>query len=395
MPSAEPGRPSRALRPRLPLRTAAAFAAVIAASAAACAGLRGPDREPIRFGVPLPLTSMDGKPDVYGENGKMGAELALREINAQGGIGGRRLEFRELDDRGDDSTAIGVAQQLFDDPKVVAVVGHVYSSTTIQAASIYQRGLPAVATSATSAEISGLGPWIFRVASSDSSNAAALARTAREMGLAAEIVYSNDDYGRGLDRFFGQALRAGGGRVLGSDPILDDMADFGPYLARLGRRGAGLVFLADAGGGAAKVIAQARALRMPLRFMGGDGIEALADGTTAYDGTMVGSLFHPDATEASRKFAASYRAAFHREPDSSSALGYDAVMLLAEAVRAGNTTRQSIRDWLETVGRPGGAPAFEGVAGRVAFDEDGDPTGKAVYVSEIRNGRLQLSKVGR
>lgn len=129
--------------------------------------------------LPAPLTDGAGNADVYGENARLGAMLAQKEINDKGGVRGRPIAFRIVDDEGDKEAAIAVAEQLAASG-TVAVVGHVYSGPTIGTASIYEQAeIPVVATTATSPEITALGPWIFRMASSDSANAVQLAQVAR------------------------------------------------------------------------------------------------------------------------------------------------------------------------------------------------------------------------
>ena len=377
-------------RPRRPARVLVASALVLAT--AACGGGSGD----VWLGVALPLTTADGQPDTYGENSRMGALLAAEEINAAGGVRGDSLRLRLVDDRGDDSTAIQVADSLLADARVIAVVGHVYSGTTRQAAQIYSRGLPAVATSATASDISRLGPWIFRVTSSDSANALELARAARGLGDAAAVVYANDDYGQGLMRNFASAFTGAGGRVVQADPYLEGTTrDFRPYLERLRRKGVGLVFIAGLDVGAAPLIRQAREVGLGARFMGGDGLEALVGAGPDFDGTVVGVLYHRDASDEARRFAEAYRRRWSREPDSQAALAYDAVRLLARAAADGARSREAVRGYLERVGARGGSPAFAGAAGPVAFDANGDPQARSIAVGQIRGGSVVLSNAGR
>jgi branched-chain amino acid transport system substrate-binding protein len=348
--------------------------------------------DPLWLGLQFPLTDGSGKPDLYGELSRMGAQLALDEINGQGGVGGHPLKVRLLDDHGDDSTAIGVADSLARDDRVLAVVGPIYSSTTMAASQVYENAkVPALATSATAPGISALGPYIFRMASSDSANAAALAQVARATGLKTAVLYSNENYGQGLMRFFSRALDDAGAAPVAEDPYLEDMADFRPYLRRLKTRGAQLVFIAGVDQGARTLIPQAREVGLAARFMGGDGIEALKEerGPT-YEGTVIGVLFHPDQSPRARSFADAFRARWKREPDSSAALAYDAVKLLARALGDGARSREAVRQYLETVGRDGGSAAFDGVAGRVAFDANGDPQGKTCVVGTVHDGRIVL-----
>jgi branched-chain amino acid transport system substrate-binding protein len=277
---------------------------------------------------------------------------------------------------------------------VVAVVGHVNSGTTVHAADTYQRGLPAVATSATSAEVSRLGDWIFRVASSDSANSVELARFARRLDLPTAILYQDEDYGRGLAEGFRGALADAGTRVIESDPYLPGTADLTPYLERMKRRGVRLVLVAGLEADAARIMGEAKRVGLDARFLGGDGVEGLVRMGPQYDGAMVGLLFHPDASPAASAFAERFRAAYHREPDSFAALGYDATRLLAEAATAAGPDRRAIRDYLARVGRDAQHPAYSGVTGEIRFDANGDPRDKGFAVGVVRNGRIVLDTEG-
>lgn len=351
----------------------------------------GKEAEPLWLGLQIPLTDADGKPDLYGELSRMGAQMALDEINAGRGIDGRPLQLRLVNDKGDDATAIGVADSLAKDRRVLAVVGPIYSSTTVASSQVYENaGVPTLATSATSPQISGLGPYTFRVASSDSANAVALAAAARATGLRTAVLYSNENYGQGLMRVFDRALREHGAPPVAEDPYLEDMPDFRPYLLRLKARGAQMVFIAGVDQGARTLIPQAREVGLNARFMGGDGIEALKEDGSTYDGTMIGVLFHPDESAKAHDFAARFRERFKREPDSSAALAYDAVHLLARALRDGARSREDVRRYLERVGREDGSPRYDGVAGPVAFDANGDPQGKTCVIGTVHAGKIVL-----
>jgi branched-chain amino acid transport system substrate-binding protein len=392
---AHTGREPRVPRPVVLAARLAAPAVLALLALSACARAGGGDE--LVLGLAVPLTDTQGKPDVYGVRSRMGAELAVEELNARNAFGGRPLVLRLVNDKGDPETAIAVADSLVQDGRILAVVGHVYSGATIQAAGRYAGRLPAVATSATSPEISRLGDWIFRVASSDSANAVALARSAQSMGRRIAILYANDDYGQGLARNFAAALRAAGGQVSEMDPFLDGTADFRPYLLRMKARGVDLVFVAGLQDPAARAIGQAQEVGLAAHFVGGDGIEGLASMGARYDGTAVGVLFHPGMSDSARAFVQRYRARYREDPDSQAALAYDAVRLLARALEAGHRDPASIRGWLAGVGRDGrgGSPAFEGVAGTVKFDEHGDPVDKRFTMGVIQGGAIALPEAGR
>ncbi|HET7463434.1 MAG TPA: branched-chain amino acid ABC transporter substrate-binding protein [Longimicrobium sp.] len=366
---------------------------------AAAAGLAACDRGggggQVTFALSGPLR------EEYGVATLQGAQLAAKEINANGGIGGRQLILLTRDDGNDKEKAIAIAAELVKDPKVVALAGPVNSGTTIASAPIYngQAGsvkgaLPQLATTATSPDVSRLGDWTYRIASSDSANAVVLASTARQMAPRVAVMYTNDDYGRGLAGAFRDALVKGGGQVAEYDPFSDSTADFSPYLRRMQMRGVPLVFVAGLDAAAAAIIRQARGMGLQARFIGGDGLVPLVGKGPTYEGTMVGLLYHRDASERARAFAEAYRAAYGADPDPFAAAAYDAVMLLGTAARANGPTREGIQRYLHTLGQSGGAPPFQGATGDIKFDAHGDPLNKDFAVGVITNGTIQLNKGG-
>lgn len=343
----------------------------------------GPGSEAVVLGVAGPFATP------YGASMRQGAQQAALEINEAGGIDGRRLELRFHDDQADPDAAARVAEAMLADPEVVGVVGHVNSATMLNAGPVYDRGLPAVATSATSSRISTLGDWVFRVAPSDGETAGALARAAMAVGGPISVLYENEEYGRGLASAFRTAVEAEGGTITGADPYLAATADLRPYLQRIQARSTGAVLLAGLAEDAARILDQAAEVGVDAAFFGGDGIEGLVARGSGYDGVRVAILFHPDAGPDAAAFAARFRSAHGREPDSYAALAYDATRLLAAAARAGGATRTGIRDYLASVGRNGN-PAFDGVTGPIRFDEAGDPVAKPSPVATIQDGRLIL-----
>jgi branched-chain amino acid transport system substrate-binding protein len=335
----------------------------------------------------------------YGQSTRQGADLAVKEINGNGGINGKNIALQVEDDGADQHTAITIAEKLVKDPKVVALAGPVNSGTTIASAPIYNgqsdsvKGhLPELATTATSPEVSRLGDWTYRIASSDSANAVALAAAARGLSPNVAIMYTNDDYGRGLASAFRGALVQSGGTVAEYDPFNDSTEDFSPYLRRIQQHNVGMVFIAGLDVAAGKIISQARALGLQSRFIGGDGLVPLASKGPTFNGTLVGLLYHPAESDRARAFATAYHKEYGKDPDPFAAAAYDAVYLLAAAAKANGPTREGIQRYLHTLGQNGGADPFTGATGEIRFDANGDPLQKAFAVGVIDNGTIQLQK---
>jgi len=373
-------RPARIVTPILGL-------AALVASTAGCGG-GGSTGDTLRLGVAAPLEQFIGAQTLRG------AELARDQLNADGGVRGKTVELLAVTDSASAQRAVPVADGFFNDPSVVAVIGHSTSGATLAAATIYNNGLAAVSPTATSPEISDAGDWIFRIASSDAANAAWLARFAlRDLGTRAAILYANEPYGRGLRTAFGKAYSVGGGELVEEYPYIEGTTqDFEAYLLGIQMAGPDLIFIGGLDASAGLIIQQARALGIDAPIIGGDGLLGLSGLDPVYDGTYVGLLYHPDAPgQTGRQFVESYRSVYDELPDHFAALAYDAVMLVAQAAEEVGLDREKIRAYLQDVGS--GRSGFRGVSGRIAFDENGDPRGKSYAVGRISGDMMALVSV--
>jgi len=327
-----------------------------------------------------------------------GAQLAVNQINARGGVRGRTLELRVADDSGNEDTAVRVAGALYADPAVVAVVGHLASGTSLAAARVYGGGSDPVAMispSASSPELSGISPWVFRVCPSDLQHGPELARYAwQALGARrAGIIYENDDYGRGVRSTFAAEFTHLGGTVVEADPYVATTASLEPYLSRM-RRGEGagggvdVLLLAGERPGAELALREMHSLGLSWPVLGGDALTGIeADGPLA-EGVRVSSAYLPDQRDdRNTTFIADYARAFPgQRPDHRGAGAYDAVRLVARAAEVGGARRRGVRDYLAQVGH--GRAAFQGVTGTIAFDGNGDVPGKTVVIGVIRDGAL-------
>src|SRR5213080_3924733 len=321
------------------------------------------------------------------------AQLAVNQINAKRGIRGRKLELRVVDDSGNEDAAVRVAEQLYADPAIVAVVGHVSSGTSLAAARVYAGGATPTAMispSASSPDLSGISPYVFRVCPSDLQHGPQLARFARQtLGASrAGIIYINNEYGRGVRRTFAAEFARLGGTVLETDPYIPATPSFEPYFSRMRRSGADVLLLAAERPGAELALREMHALGLRWPVLGGDALTGIeADGALA-EGIRLSSAYLPDRRdERNVAFVADYARAFPgQRPDHRGAGTYDIVLLLARAIDRAGADRRAIRDYLARVGR--GQAAFEGVTGTIAFDGKGDAAGKTAVIGVVRNGRL-------
>ena len=346
---------------------------------------------PIQIGLAGALSDPVGVPM------KQAAELAVEEINAAGGINGRPLELVQRDDYADPDSAVFVATDLYD-AGVSAVIGHLFSGTTLAAAPVYNGGpdpVAAVSPSSSSPDVSTAGDYTFRICPSDLAHGAALARWVHDtLGLKrGAVLYLNDQYGRGVRQTFVKDFTRRGGVLQSIDPYLGDVPRVGPYLDRLVKAG-GADFLVVAGNRAEgeEILRQARKRGLTMPVLGGDGLEGIEAAGPLAEGVYLSSAYLPSlATVANRNFLQAYRKKFPAAglPNQPAAATYDAVYLLRDVIARAGIKRQDIRRELARVGSS--IPAFRGVTGAVAFDAKGDVPNQAVYIGVVHNGAVRLA----
>jgi branched-chain amino acid transport system substrate-binding protein len=348
-------------------------------------------RDPIYIGLAGSLSDPVGVPM------KRAAELAVEEINASGGIKGRPLQLIQRDDYADPDSAVFVATDLYE-AGVTAVIGHLFSSTTLAAAPVYNGGsdpVAAISPSSSSPDISTAGEYTFRICPSDLAHGMALARWVHDSLRLRRgaVLYLNDQYGRGVRQTFVRDFTRRGGVVISTDPYLGDVPEVGPYLDRLSRLGR-VEFLLVAGnrGEAEEILRQARGRGLMMPVLGGDGLEGIEEAGAIADGVYLSSAYFPTiASSANRAFIQAYRRKFPRAglPNQPAAATYDAVYLLRDVIARVGTDREAVRQALARVGSA--TPAFNGVTGTIAFDMRGDVPNQSVYIGVIRDGAVQLA----
>jgi branched-chain amino acid transport system substrate-binding protein len=367
---------------------------------ALCSGLAacgGPSGDKVYIGVAGPLNAPNGL------SMRRAAEMAAAEINASGGIGGDLIELVFKDDGADPQKAITVAGELKSDPRILAVIGHVNSSASLRAATIYNAadstGQPVLQISPASSapSLSQAGDWTFRVTPTDLEFSPALAAHARRMNLRrAAVLYANDDYGQGVMETFERAFRGGGGTVVGADPYLPAVLERGteldPYLMRAIGRGADALVIGGQAAEGVKIIQAARRLGYTGPILGSDGLTGAKDAGPVAEGVFVSSAFLPDrADELAQRFVTNYRRAYNTLPDHRGAMTYDVMYLLRDAIEAAGRDRQALRDHVARIGQ-GGLAAHPGVSGDIAFDSVGDVVKKPVTVGVVRGGQLVTAR---
>jgi branched-chain amino acid transport system substrate-binding protein len=373
----------RILRGLVPALRLPASAAMLLAACHSAAG-------PIRIGLAGPFEDSVGAPMLRA------AQLAVSEINAAGGVRGRPLSLVIGDDIGEPDSAFTIATTMVQEG-VVAVVGHVYSGTTLAAAPIYNdpaHPVAAISPSSSAPAVTRAGPWTFRVCPSDLQTGKALARFIRDrLGLTrGTVLYLNDEYGRGIRSVFVSEFLRRGGTIDEISPYLRSTVEVEPYLDRVIRqRTSGFLFIAgnEAEAEAILVAMRSRGLHVPV--VGGDGLEGIQDEGDLAEGVYLSGAYLPSvATPANRAFVSAYQRAYPgaAPPNQPAAATYDILYLLRQVIGQVGTDRTRIRNRLAQIGTS--APAYDGLIGPIAFDSNGDVPDQRVLIGRVHAGQVDL-----
>jgi branched-chain amino acid transport system substrate-binding protein len=355
----------------------------------ACGGEKTPGAEGIQVGF---FGALTGPTATFALSGKNGSALGAEEINAAGGVLGKRIEFVVEDDRGEASEAASVVSKLITRDHVVALIGENASSRTLAAAPIAQSyGVPIISPSSTNVEVTKKGDYVFRVCFIDSYQGGVLSSFAfrtLKARTAAILVDARNDYSVGLAAAFREGFEKEGGRVVGELKYAEGDSDFSAQLTAIRALHPDVLVVPGYYTDAGLVARQAKSLGVDAILLGADGWDSpkLAEiGGPAVEGSYFSNHYSvDDPSPAVRRFVHAYNKRYGADPDSIAALSYDAVRLLADAIRrAGSTEGKRVRDALADT------KDFEGVTGRITMDADRNPIKPAVIL-KVEGGRFRF-----
>jgi len=365
-------------------------AALAAALTLACGGVKSPASQGIQLGF---FGALTGPTATFAQSGKKGAELAIEQINARGGVLGKPLVLLSEDDRGEASEAASAVSKLITRDHVVALIGEQASSRTLAAAPIAQSyGVPLISPTSSNVEVTKKGDYIFRACFIDPYQGRAVASFARDRlkaQTAAILVDSKSDYSVGLAEAFREAFTALGGRVVAEPKYAEGDSDFSAQLTALGPLKPDVLFVPGYYTDAGLIARQARSLGVTAVLLGADGWDSpkLTEiGGPAIEGAYLSNHYSvDDPSPRVREFVQAYKTKFGAEPDSIAASSYDAVGMLADAIgRAGSTEGRRVRDALATV------KEFPGVTGTITMDADRNPI-KPIVILKVEGGRFKFA----
>lgn len=342
--------------------------------------------ETIKIGGMAPLT---GALAIYGVTTTNGAELAVKEINENGGVLGKKIEYVMLDTKGDSTEAVMAYNKLVDE-KVAGIIGEVTSKPTLAVAEVaVQDNMPLITPTGTQVDITEVGPNIFRVCFTNPYQGKVLAITSKERlgaDTVAVMLNNSSDYSDGIAKAFIEESEKLGMKVMGVEGYSDGDKDFRPQLTKLAAMNPDVILIPEYYEQAALIATQAREVGVKSIFVGSDGWDGIAktldqSSYAAIENSYFTNHFSmEDQSEKIQNFLKDYREAYKEDPSAFSALGYDAVYMMKSAIeKAGTTDKQKIVDALKGI-------EYDGVTGYLTFDDHNNPI-KAVTVLKIENGK--------
>ena len=362
----------------------------LATAGIAAAAQEGGFSGEIRIGMGIPITGTFSSEAPYYVNS---AKLAEKQINQAGGINGKKLKILIIDNQSTNPGALAALNKAVEEDKALVFIGPVKSTQILAMAdAVKSYGIPMM-LGGTNETITKQGnPWLFRCRVSDALVTAILVKYIKEELKLTKIgvVYSNEAFGTGGADAIERNAKAQGLKVVARERLNLGDRDFTAQLLALKRAGAEVMIPYSAGvNEAARLTVQYRQLGSPYKYVGPPltGMKPFLDLAGQATEGLVGFVDSvPGMNPTNKKFVEAYRNEYNAEPDRQAPWIYDAINILANAIRKAGEDRNKIREAiLATKG-------YEGFMGIYNFTPEGDGLSGGPF-AVIKSGKLQLVKM--
>ena len=325
-----------------------------------------------------------------------GTEMAIEEINAAGGVNGKKLKHINYDNKSDGDETLAVVNRLISQDKVVAILGEATSGRSKIGAQVAQQNqIPMLTSSATNPDVTKVGNYIFRACFIDPFQGMVMAKFMTEnlkLKKAAVLRDIKNDYSVGLSDIFTEKLKAAGGEIVTDISYQEGDIDFKSQLTAIKAKNPEAIFVPGYYNEVALIAKQAKELGMNQPLLGGDGwsspklYEIAKD---AINGNYFSNHYTTESTDPkTQNFVKAFKAKYNKDADVMAALAYDAVYLLAEAIKnTKEVTPANIRDELAKI------KDFHGVTGKMSMNENRDAVKSAVVVQVQGNDYKYITSV--
>lgn len=330
------------------------------------------------------VASLTGETSTFGTETDEGIKLAIKEINAKGGILGKQVKLSTQDDQSKADEAKTVATGFATKPEIVAVIGEVASKRSLaMAPALQEAGIPMVSPSSTNSKVTEEGDYIFRVCFIDEFQGLVMAKFAKntlKVNKVAIMRNQSEDYSVGLANVFKAEFEKMGGTIIGDVNYQATDADFKSQLGKI--KEAEAIFVPGYYGEIGPIAQQARELGIKAPLMGCDGwdSEKLVEGAGGAGKALENCYFSnhyskDDKSPRVQNFVKAYQAEYKKAPSGLAALGYDAMMIIADAItRAKTEDRAKVRVALAETKN------FAGVTGDITIDDKRNANKSAVVL---------------
>lgn len=350
----------------------------------------------IKIGINYELS---GENATYGQGSVEGIELAIEEINAAGGINGKKIIPVKYDNQSTPSEATILANKLVSQDKVLAILGPATTGCFTSEIPVANKNKVPIATgSATGDNVTfaadgSVHEYVFRICFFDSFQGQVMANFAAEnlsAKNAAIIMDSSSDYGKGLAENFVKTFTESGGNIVAQEAYVAGDTDFNAILTKIKALNSDVIYIPGYYNEAGLIIKQARNLGLNQPILGADGFDSptlvdLAGASALNDVYFTNHYSSLDEDPMVLEFIKTFEARYGKKPDAFNALGYDLARFVADAIgRAEKLTGEAVKDALEATEN------FAGVTGTLSVDENHNPV-KSIVVIGLKDGKQYSS----
>ncbi|MDD7266901.1 MAG: ABC transporter substrate-binding protein [Lachnospiraceae bacterium] len=343
------------------------------------------------------LGPLTGKLAIYGVSSTNAMKLAFDEINKAGGIGGKQVEFKLYDDKGEAAEAVNNYKKLKDDG-ITALLGCITSAPSeAVAAEAVKDKTPMVTPTGTQFNITKDRENVFRVCFTDPFQGTMLAKYAADTVKAKKVAVmknTSSDYSDGVAEAFKAEAKKRGLEVVAEESYGNEDTDFRAQLTNIAKENPDVLMIPDYYQINALIAPQAKEIGITARLLGPDGWDGIIaqfgddkDKLKEVDGVVFTNHYSvADTNERIQTFVKNYKAQYKEEPSAFSALSYDSVYLLKEAIeKAGSTDKAAVAKAIKEM-------KFSGLTGDLSFDANNNPV-KSVSMIKVSNGQYVLDSV--
>ncbi len=344
------------------------------------------------------LAPLSGGQATFGQSTKEGAQMAIDEWNAKGGVLGKQIVTDVEDSQCKPDPAVNAANKVIDQDGIHYIIGEVCSSASIpvskitSAKKVLQISPTSTADSLTVGKDGKPFPYIFRACSNDSCQGQVIANFAlTNLNFKTAFIMSDqsNDYTVGLANSFEKTFTAGGGKVVGKENYTGKDTDFSAVLAKVAAANPDMVFLGDYYNVVNLVTKQAKEKGITAPFMGGDGWDSSDLDRAAADGGYYSNHYDPgDQRPEVQNFIKAYGAKYKDDkgnpkvPDALATLAYDATNMLLTAIQnAGADNTDKVAAAMDSL-------TINGVSGKITIDPNTHNPIKPAVIEQVKGGKI-------